>query len=334
MAKRRRSSFSSRWDDFTSNSRDELLQMMNDLELPYFPSMTTAQLSAAIRSRVIDDPILHKQTRAMYCHDRHTSRFNVPVILLHRLLFVAAIVISIVALGRLLAPNPYCGPGRDPKTCAACPDGATCRRGRVICPPGQILSLAGCRAKAQRRDYKWAERAARDIAARDGDCVELPGRLTVADFAELFPKTNITFLTSEPGFAIVVLNGTVRSLRPRPGFACALIARMEANPDFFGFLSVVGFTGVFVFCVRRRSLTRTKLARKIAKQVRKILATTDHTIYQYDIKVQMRAKYGGVDGVWKQVVRFVERDPHVCVGVAGSRHETYWMWVHADQFAQ
>jgi hypothetical protein len=283
---------------------------------------------------VIADPVLERQTRAMYCQDRHISRFNVPVILLHRLLFIAAILISIFALRRWLAPNPSCSPGADDKACIPCPDGATCRRGGVTCPPGQILSRAGCRPKAHWRAYKWAERAAHEIASRDGDCIELPGPLSVDDFAELFPKTNITFLTSEPCFGIVVVNGTVRSLKPSLGFVCRLIAGMEANPDFFGFLSVASFTGVFLFCIRRRNLAKAKLARKIAKQVRKILATTDHTIYQYDVKVQMRVKYGGVDGVWKQVVRFVERDPHVCVGVAGSRHETYWMWVHADHFTQ
>ena len=76
---------------------------------------------------------------------------------------------------------------------------------------------------------------------------------------------------------------------------------------------------------RRAHTRRMEMARELARQAHKILATTDQKIYIYDMKVQLRAKFAGIDRIWKYVVRFIEEDSHVLV--VGARHQVYWRWV-------
>jgi hypothetical protein len=176
--------------------------------------------------------------------------------------------------------------------------------------------------------YKTATKAASYIAERDGDCIEPQPFLSIHAFAELFPKTNLSFIESEPKFGIIDVNGTVRSLNPQAGIACRLLAKIDENTELVGlatFLLIVsGIWKIF----RRRHEEKLKQAQEFAGQVCQILSTTDREVYQYDVKAQFRTKYRGIDAIWKYVVRYVEENSHVCVGVFGTRHEVYWKWTH------
>jgi hypothetical protein len=193
------------------------------------------------------------------------------------------------------------------------------------------LTIVGCRPKALRHSYKWAARAALSLAARDGDCVEPRAPLLAGEFEQLFPKTNLSFLASEPGFGVLVENGTVRSARPRPGIICRILTKMEAKHETVGLVSFVAIAAFLNWRRRKREADNLKVAGELAKHAHRILATTDQELYQYDIKAQLHAKDPRVDGIWKLVVRLIEQNPHVCIGVMGSRYETYWKWLHRDR---
>ena len=329
---RRRSSFSLQWEDLQSNSRDDLLQFMRDFELPYHSSMTHEQLVAIIQNHVARglNPAQNKKIREIYMHDRHIRRFSLPVLLIHRVIFFLGCVACLVLLHRLSLPPPFCSSDKKFEKCRKCPPGGHCSRGRVICPKGTFLSVLGCRNKIEKKTIRKALKAALYIADRDGDCIEAKPYLTTEEFEYVFPNVNLTFLTSEPGFCVEVVNGSVRSTDPSPALVCRLIRTIERNQNATGFLSLAIVTTVIVWFVRRRKSEKIKLAMDIAKQAHKILATTDNQIYMYDMKVQLRARYPNIDSLWKLVVRYVEDDSHVLVGLVGASHEVYWKWLHTS----
>jgi hypothetical protein len=94
--------------------------------------------------------------------------------------------------------------------------------------------------------------------------------------------------------------------------------------------SLAGITAAAVVWSRRARAANLKAAAEIAAHAHRILATTDRAIYQYDLKAQLSAKCAGLDRIWGKIVRAIEENPHVCVGVAGSRHEIYWKWIRSD----
>ena len=328
--RRRRSSFSAQWEDVESNSRDDLLQIMKDLELPYHSSMTHEQLVAIVKNHVAGgvNPVTRAKVRQIYTHDRYIRKFSLPALFVHRVIFFIVCVILLLLLHRLSLPPPFCSSDRKFEKCRPCPPGGRCSRGRVTCPKGTFLSVLGCRSKIEKKTIRRALKASIYIADRDGDCIEAKPYLTTEEFSYVFPKVNLTFLASEPGFNIEVVNGSVRSTDPSPAMVCRFMNAIEHNANITGFVSFAIITAVIIYLVRRRKHERMRLAMDIAKQAHKILATTDKQIYMYDMKVQLRARYPNIDSLWKWVVRYVEDDSHVLVGLVGASHEVYWKWLH------
>jgi hypothetical protein len=193
-----------------------------------------------------------------------------------------------------------------------------------------FLTIVGCRKKEFRHAYKWGERAAFYIAQRDGDCVDPLPPLRVEEFEELFPKTNLSFLEKEPGLGVIVEDGTVRSKQPRRGLVCGILGWMEERQSFVGLASLGLMAVIVVSLSRKKRAENQRRAGEIAAHAHRILATTDRAIYQYDLKVQLTAKFGKVERIWGSIVKAIEENPHVCVGVAGSRHEIYWRWIRSD----
>jgi hypothetical protein len=326
---RRRSSFSLHWDDLADNSREELLQIMNDMQLPYFHTITSEQLMAVIRQQL--KPLVNEcddEVAKIYTKDRHIKRFDFPVLLVHRLVIICMLVGTVLIYHRMTAPPPFCF-GRHPAAgCRPCPEGANCGNGWPKCSEGYLLTIAGCRSKKLKKQYRAAQKAARYIAERDGDCVDIPPPLTEADFRDLFPKVDLAFLKKEPAFGIITQNGTVQSLKPKLSLICRILTKMDQNVNLFGGCAVAFVAVAALYIWNRRNVERRELAREIAKQTHKILSTTDKEIYMYDIKVQLRVKYPQIDHLWKYVIRAVEEDSHVLVGTVGARHEVYWKWIH------
>lgn len=317
------------WDDFPSNTYEELVQKMNDFELPYFQGMTREQLMMILENHMNrgSDPSIAKEVHNIYTKERHLKRRNISGELFRYILFFLFCIILFFLLHMWHSPPPYCT-GEHTKNCRPCPDKAICIKHRAKCPKSCYLSKLGCRLKSERKTIQRALRASAYIADRDGDCIDPKPFLTVDEFAYLFPKANLTFMLSEASFAIEMVNMTLRSRSPMPSPVCRLLDAIDRHENEVGSAVLVLIVCAFARLVKARNARMKKLAMEIAKQTHKVLATTDKELYIYDIKVQMRAHYPNIDKLWKYVVSYVEEDSHVVVGVFGARHEVYWKWVH------
>ena len=314
------------WDDLALNSRQQLFQIMRELELPYFSTATEDELRTIIRSRLDPkDKALARQVSEIYRSIRHKKRARNPYM---RVRF-AALVLVLVGVGfglsRVNFQRPYCSTDKSFKKCRPCPEGATCTGGRAKCPDGYFLSAVGCRSAVNQKRYRLVHRAAKFVARREGDCVQPKPPLTVDEFRHRFPNVALDVYERETEFGVYVANGTVRSRKPVLPTACKIVKAMEEHSNVVGQLTIALVLVLAHLIGRRAHTRRMEMARELARQAHKILATTDQKIYIYDMKVQLRAKFAGIDRIWKYVVRFIEEDSHVLV--VGARHQVYWRWV-------
>ena len=314
------------WDDLAVNSRQQLFQIMRELELPYFPSATDEELLTIIRSRFEPkNKELAKKTAEIYRLIRHKKRALHPYMRVRfaALLFVLFLVGFVMS--RVNFRRPYCSDDKSFKKCRPCPAGATCVGGKAKCDTGYFLSAVGCRSVQDQNRYWLAQRGAKFVARREGDCVHPKPPLSVDQFVHRFPTVSLAMYEREPDFGVYIVNGTVRSHKQILPFACKIVRTMEAYPNIVGQVTIVLFIVVAHVLGRRAHMRRLEMARELARQAHKILATTDQKIYIYDMKVQLRARFAGIDRIWKYVVRFIEDDSHVLV--VGARHQVYWRWV-------
>lgn len=318
------------WDDFPSNTREELVQKMNDFELPHFPGMTKDQLMLILENHIKrgTDPELAKKVHNIYTKERHTKRRNISKEIMRYTIFFLLCVIFLFLFHVWRAPPPYCTAKNSLVNCIPCPDNAVCSKHRATCPKHYYLSKVGCRQKSQRKAIKHALCAAAYISDRDGDCIDPKPFLTIDEFEYIFPKANLTFILSDDVFGIQRVNDTLRSKTPVPSPVCTLLSAIDRHENEVGFGVLFLLVCTFVKIMSVRAERQKKLAMEIAKQTHKVLATTDRELYIYDIKVQMRAHYPNIDKLWKYVVKYVEEDSHVVVGVFGARHQVYWKWIH------
>ena len=84
------------------------------------------------------------------------------------------------------------------------------------------------------RLYRVANRGAKYISQRDGDCVEPKPPITVEEFTKKFPHVYLAIYEREPGFGVVIENGTMRSQKPILPAVCKLINVMEDHTHIVG----------------------------------------------------------------------------------------------------
>ena len=177
---------------------------------------------------------------------------------------------------------------------------------------------------------KHAIRASNYISRREGDCIEKRSNLTSEHFNILFPDVNLSIFESEEELNVKVVDGIVLSTKPTVTYTCKAINFLEENPNITGPI-VLLLTAAIIHAITAKLKKKDKeQAKELAKHAHKILATTDKQIYIYDMKVQLRAKNKRIDRLWKSVVKYIENDSHVIVGVMGARHEVYWKWIHHE----
>jgi hypothetical protein len=312
------------WDDLPANSRLQLFQMLEELELPHFPTATTSELITIVQWRLSPtnaEP--SPEVSSVFSTLRHRRRVTNPYIWL-RLLLGLLVGVFVV---RATSPHSYCSPGRTIGKCLPCPSRARCVKGRAICPAADFLSAVGCRPRRLAGDYQRAFRAAKHVARHDGDCIAPRAHMGLIQFSRLFPHASLALYDIEPGFNIRVENECVYSTAPEYWAGCRLLGAVEANGDVVGPV-LVGITVAIAWLMHtRRQRRNVEAARELARYALKILSTTDHGVYIYDIKAQLRAQNPKVDRLWKHIIKFIEHDAHVLVGCHGARHEVYWKWI-------
>ena len=321
------------WEDIDSNSREQLIQMLKDLEIPYFSSATNKELKQIISARLNPkDQIAQQNVKKIFTETRYKQRAKVTQKTMRFTGFLLAFTIFLIFANRFTSPLPYCTAGEKPEIhkCRPCPDSATCTKQKAKCPKYEFLSPLGCRPYETKKMVKHALRASRYIARRDADCIDSPEDLTVDSFHILFPDINISIFETEKDLNIIIDNGTVHSTKPKPSIVCLAIQLMDNNPNIIGPIVLV-ITSICIYYIALRIKRKNiEEAKDLAKLAHKILATTDKQIYIYDMKVQLRAKNPHIDRLWKTVVKYIENDSHVIVGVMGARHEVYWKWIHHE----
>lgn len=321
--------FHPNWEDLQANSRLQLFQMLKELEVPAFPTATTNELITIIESYLHpDDTKKRKEVIEIYTKNRNQNRRKRPHRIIRTIAIIIASVLFISAIRYIGRPKPYCVKQNQVK-CRPCPDLATCSKRKAKCPGKTVLTKVGCRPKSQKKSYKAAAHASRFIAERQGDCIQPLDPLTVENFQKIFKSVDISIFSKEPGFNIEIVNDTLVSNSPLIPKICVIMNSMESYADFIGPV-VIALISLFAFwLVKQNKNHNYEIAKDLADQAHKILATSDKQIYMYDMKVQLRARYTNIDKVWKLVVKLIEDDSHVIVGVVGARHEVYWKWVQS-----
>lgn len=319
------------WNDIDSNSRDQLIQMLKDLEVPYFDSATNNELKQIISFRLNPtDKVAEKKVKEIFTTTRYKKRTIVTKNTKRFLTFFVIIFAFFISANRITAPFPYCDSGIENAKCRKCPINATCEKGKAKCPKGEFLSQFGCRPYEYKKLYKHAMRASKFISRRDGDCIDKLDPIPIERFNILFPDIDVSIFDIEQGFGVSIINSTLVSNNPQSSFVCKTITWMEKYPNIVGPI-VIFLSGAIIYYIYHAIKNRDiEEAKKLAKLAHKILATTDKQIYMYDMKVQLRAKNSRIDRLWKSVVKYIENDSHVIVGVMGARHEVYWKWIHHE----
>lgn len=317
------------WDDLSSNTRLELLQMMRELEVPFFPTAKNEELIAIIESRLDPkDPQKKAKAKQIYTTLNFKSRSKKPFYFVRLLTIFTIIFFTILLYKKFKSPLPYCNEDNEYTPCRKCPENADCGSTKAKCGNNQFLSVVGCRPKSVRKTYYAAFKISDYIKQRDGDCISNYTHLSLDDYSKMFPELNYTFFTKEPGFGIVVSDDQIFSQEPIIPYICKFIAMIDRNPNIVGPIIILIIIFTIYSLHQRQRQKKIRIAKSLAKAAHKILATTDIPIFMYDMKVQLRAKYPNIDAIWKHVMKFIEEDSHVMIGNSGSRHEVYWKWVH------
>ena len=321
------------WEDINSNSREQLIQMLKDLEIPYFSSATNRELKQIISARFNpNDKVAQNKVTKIFTETRYKRRANISQKTRRFALIIIFTIFVVFWINKFTSPLPYCT-GNDIDSdvkCRPCPENAKCSKQKAKCPKHQFLTPLGCRPYETKKMYKHAYRASKYIARRDADCLEAPGNLTVESFKVLFPDVDTSIFENEKELNVLIINGTVRSTKPSPSYVCQALNAMESHPNIIGPIVLTIASICFYYIGRRIKRKNIEEAKNLAKLAHKILATTDKQIYIYDMKVQLRAKNPHIDRLWKNVVKYIENDSHVIVGVMGARHEVYWKWIHHE----
>jgi hypothetical protein len=321
------------WDDLSQNTREQLLQILGELEIPYCPSATTDDLTRIISSRLSgpDDEWTETITR-IYATERY-AKIGGKTTKFVRIALILMVVGSCgLVMNRVHFRRPFCSDDQKFfRVCRPCPAGSKCSKGTAKCPDGQFLSAVGCRKKSFFRLYRDAARGARFISRRDGDCVTPAPPISAQEFLVHFPKINLEIYQREAGFNIIYKNGTLISTAPSFPFVCRFVARINEHQEFVGLILFALVGWLIVWLVRRNRAKKMEDAKELAKQAQKILSMTDRPIYMYDIRAQLRVKNQKIDELWKYVVRFIEDDSHIVSQVVGARHEAYWKWIASPE---
>lgn len=317
------------WDDIDSNSREQLIQMLRELEVPYFASATMKELKLILQNRL--DPTnkdIQRQVRLIFTESRYKKRTSISIKTIRILLIISIAIIGFFTFNYITRPLPYCTGSEKTGTCRPCPQLAKCSAYKAKCVSGYYLSDLGCYPTRYKKIFALANRGAKFVHRRDGDCLEHKDLLTIENFNILFPDVNTSIYSEFPKFNIKISNGTIKSTKPQVTYVCQVINAMERNPNIVGPIAIIILT-ILAYTIWKTQHEKDKaIARDLAKLAHKILATADKQIYIYDMKVQLRAKYRSIDRIWKTVVKYIENDSHVIVGVMGARHDTYWKWNH------
>lgn len=333
------------WDNIEDNSLEQLVVMCRELEVSYFEDATLDELRIIVNYHLNpSDMDLKAKYRDVFLKNRYKRKisFKKSTFRFIFLIFFSYIIFSLV--NHIAMPVPYCNSGTNTtdegenriKKCRKCPGNSTCVNGSSFCPEDQFLSVLGCRPNYQKKKIKSAIEAANYVSLRDSDCIQLLEPLVFSDFKVLFPDTNISIFEEEPELGLVIettKEGVViiRSHNPDYGFVCSILNSIERNYNLFGFSSIILFLVLInKYFIRRLRNYRDEISLKLAREAHKILSTSGKEIYQYDMKVQLRAMYSKIDVVWKYVVRAIENNPHVIVGVKGARGLVYWKWVPGE----
>ena len=290
------------WDEMRANSRDQLITMMKDLEIPYSQQFTTGQLRLILQT-YLEKPSEFKQSVSnLYTKERYKKRHLKIILALKISFFLIFSFIILQFLWRFIIHPPYCTSNNMQKylfrQCMECPSFAKCTKSKAKCLKStDFLTSIGCRPKSHKNQYRLALYAARYIHFHDGNCFEPYKSISIEQFSKLFPRVNTSLYETDPYFNIKILNISgsnqselyIKSLNPHSGLLCKSLKTAEENPTFMGILI---FTIAFLIFYRRYKRKHNKnmtIARELAKQAHKILATSDKQIYMYDIKVQLRA---------------------------------------------
>lgn len=316
------------WDDIDSNTRDQLIQMLKELEVPYFASATMNELKLILQNRLDPtDKDIQKQVKLIFTESRYKKRTSLSIPTIRYLILICLSIVALLVFNYATRPLPYCTNKRK-SDCRPCPQSAKCTAYKAKCPQGFYLSDLGCYPTRYKKIFAYANRGAKFVARRDGDCIERKDPLTIENFQILFPDVNASMYDEFSKFNIQIINGTLKSTKPSVTYVCQIINAMEANPKIVGPMTIIVMI-IIIYTVWKHQHEKDKeLARDLAKLAHKILATADKQIYIYDMKVQLRAKYRNIDRIWKTVVKYIENDSHIIVGVMGARHDTYWKWNH------
>lgn len=186
----------------------------------------------------------------------------------------------------------------------------------------------GCRHQTQKSIYHKAEKAAKYLKQRDGNCLIHNTPLSVSDFRRLFPKIDLEIFHREPSFNIQLTNSSIFSIDSYSPVFCRIIEFVEKKSNFFGpsfLVIIIGFSWIFFKAQRQKKLLRCK---KLANHALRLLSSTNKSIYIYDMKVQLRHQEKNIDSLWRSIVKFVEEDSSILVGAAGDRRNCYWKWIH------
>lgn len=297
-------SLSCHWDDLTLNSREELIKMFGELELPIFENATKQELVTML-NLYLKNPN-DKSIAQMYAKRKKHFRFP-----FHKFrMFTITLFIMILIYICFIVND----------------DDIRNKNNLNKCKENMFLSIVGCRNKKFKKLYMYAYHISIYISKLEGDCI-YNHRITSQEFKNKFSMINLSFYEIEKGFGIYVdNNNNVRSSKPIASLNCRIIKSMEKRIQIYGFI----FMGIFIILtflfIKKKQHKKTEHARELANQALKILSSINKYAYAYDIKVQLRAKEPNIDSLWKYIVKYVEENQHVTVRVARTRNEVYWKW--------